>query len=208
MKRFVFPLVLGLILLGVSSQAMLAEVGLKGGIIIANVNATGEISGSLSWKSVNGLIIGGFASIRVNDYFFLQPEIYYSQKGTKFEELILGVKYRDELKLDYVEIPVLAKFRLITKGNVFPSLFAGPYAAFKLSAKEEQEIAGVKETDDAEGVKSSDFGLVFGGSIDIKVGKMALILDVRYDLGLAKILDEEGESMKNNAFIAMVGIGF
>jgi len=159
-------------------------------------------------KSVNRFIIGAFASFRVNDYFFIQPEVYYSQNGAKWEWTSAGIKFMDYHKIDYLQIPVLAKVRLVTKGKLLPSLFAGPYGALKLSAPWVYEVGGVRETGNSEDFKSSDFGLVFGGALDYRVGKIALILDVRYNFGLAKVYDEEVGSLKSRTLSVMVGIGF
>ena len=207
MKKNAIVLVLGIFSLALLAQAKSVEFGFKGGVNVANVSWSGEIFAT-DQKPVNRLVIGAFASIRVNDSFFIQPEVYYFQNGVRWEWTSGGIKFMDYHKQDYFQIPVLAKLRLVTKGKLLPSLFAGPYGAIKLSAPYVYEVGGVRETGNSENFKSSDFGLVFGGSLDYRVGKMVLILDVRYNLGLAKIYDEEGGSLKNRTLSVMVGIGF
>ena len=48
-----------------------------------------------------GLVIGGFANIRFNDYVALQPELQYAMQGGKYDDLTT--------KLDYIQIPVMVK---------------------------------------------------------------------------------------------------
>jgi len=133
-------------------------------------------------------------------------------KGAKAEREILGETLKLTTKVNYLEIPVLAKLSIPTKGTVKPSLFVGPSLAIKLSSKAKWEYAGESEEEDIEELKSTDFGLVFGGGVDFALGQGKLTIDARYTLGLTKVGEpEEGEEevdMKNGAISIMVGYSF
>ena len=57
-------------------------------------------------------------------------------------------------------------------------------------------------------MKSTDFGLVFGGGVDFGLGKGYFTIDLRYTLGLTTISDFEDEDVKNGAFSLMLGYSF
>lgn len=188
-----------------------SQVGLKGGINISTLSQKGADLISVSWKSVTGFTVGGFYAFNVNEYFAIQPELYYTKKGGKLEESILSVLASKSLVIHYLELPILLKLKLPSQGSIGPNLFVGPYVSLKLSDKGEIKALGIKLEEELIKVKSSDFGLVFGGGIDFKVSNAIVFLDIRYDLGLVNvaepILGIENE-MKNRSLILMVGFGF
>ncbi|GAH00873.1 unnamed protein product, partial [marine sediment metagenome] len=129
------------------------------------------------------------------------------------EEEILGDTLKIWIKLDYLEIPVLAKIIVPTPGGVKPCLFAGPVLALKLSGKMKAEYAGesVEEDIEDEDMKSTDFGLVIGAGLDFGLGVSGmgkLTVDIRYSLGLSTISTFEGDDVKNGVFSLMVGFSF
>jgi hypothetical protein len=135
-------------------------------------------------------------------------------KGTKASGsgVIYGYGYSYDLSIEinYLEVPVLMKYKILPEGDYTPSLFAGPYVAFQMSAKGSAtvEVDGVSQTEemDMEEVKSIDLGITFGGSLGIKVGSGRIILDIRYSFGLTKIADDT--DAKNSAFTLMLGYAF
>ena len=173
----------------------------------ADVDAT--LEGSV--KSRMGLVFGGFVTFEISDAFAIQPELLYTMKGGKAseggEDLVV--------KLDYLEIPVLAKFNIPTEGSVKPCLFAGPAVALKLSAKYKWTGDGESETGDVSeigiDVKGLDLGLVFGAGLKAGMGETGgIIVDIRYTLGLQKAAKagDVDVKIKNGGFSLMVGYSF
>ena len=87
-----------------------------------------------------GVILGGVAEIKIADYFFIQAEPRYTQKGVIWP----GVERRDEANnylgindivetMGYLEIPVLVKVQFVHT-EFKPSFFAGPNIGILLSA--------------------------------------------------------------------------
>jgi hypothetical protein len=181
---------------GVLAGAAFAKVGGK--------DATGDI------KTRVGIAAGGFVNIGVSKNFAIEPEALFVQKGAKRTESGTA----SNLKLSYVEVPVLLKVRFAgaSKGTVVPHLYAGPYLGFKagchLSATSGSITASAKCEDSPFDfkVKSTDFGATFGGGVD--VGRA--IIDVRYDLGFSKIGNDPGgdNDIKNRVFYLLVGWTF
>ncbi|MBA7471675.1 hypothetical protein ES707_06984 [subsurface metagenome] len=160
------------------------------------------------WDSKIGICAGGFITCSLSDLFSIQPELLFTMKGSKAEES--GMKVT--MKLNYLEIPVLVKLSIPTPGTVKPSLFVGPSLAIKLSGKAKVEYAGESEEADIEDLKSTDFGLVFGGGVDFALGQGKLTVDARYTLGLTTTREPEDPDekidMKNGAISIMVGYSF
>ena len=114
----------------------------------------------------------------------MQPELLYSMEGSN----------EDESNLDFIRIPVMAKFFL---GEGF-NLQAGPELAF---------VAGGGAIKDS--LKSMDFGLGFGAGYELSSG---LMFDARYNLGLSDLNDFptgsglEDAKITTNSF--QIGLGY
>ena len=184
------------------------KLGVKGGVNIADLG--GADAGS-STETKAGFVAGGFAEFMIGDMFAIQPEVLYSQKGAK--ETSGGDELK--LKLDYIEVPVLLKVNIPIEGSkVHPTVYAGPAVAFKASCKLSGTSGGVSASADcdaggADFVKSTDFGLAFGGGISFDVGGAEIGVDVRYTLGLSTIDDStDPDDIKNRVISIMGTVGF
>ena len=149
------------------------KFGVKAGYTSSNF--TGDISGT---QANGGFYIGGLVDFAVSGKFHVQPELLYSIEGAK------------DLKLNYLRIPIMAKY-YVAEGF---SLQAGPEIAIK---------AGGDNTikDQA---KSLDYGLGFGAGYELSSG---LMFDARYNLGLNNINNTgSGGTVKNVGF--NIGLGY
>jgi len=179
-----------------SAQESSKYLGIKGGLNMFKLYGD-DVEDA---KSLYSFAIGGFITYNFNEMFALQPEIYYSVKGAR-EETVAG---DIDLKLGYIDIPILLKVKLPMEGKSWsPNLYAGPYFAFLLSA----DLEGLDVKDDT---KSTDLGLVVGAGIDFMLseGMRALNLDFRYSIGFTKLDDAGDAEVFNNGFQFLVGYGF
>lgn len=202
---------LALCLLLFSSLSLASGItgkGVKIGLNIASLHGDDvedlEEAIDESLKSKLGVCFGAFLTYSINEIFAVQPEVLFTQKGAKAhdEDWELG------FNLSYFEIPVLAKIIIPTKGNIKPSLFAGPAIALKLSGNSRVKWDGEEDEENIE--DGTDFGLIFGGGVDFGVGQGKLMIDIRYTLGLSQIGEIDGEDleMKNGLFSIMLGFSF
>ena len=135
-----------------------------------------------------GPLVGLYLTAMFADKVGLQPELVYSAMGSKDGDA--------KLNLGYIALPVLLRYQIIEQIH----LLLGPQAAFLLSAK-------YKEGDDDEDVKDSfkglDFSAVIGAGADIDRFNVGL----RYGLGLANIMETDGEDfkVKSNTFQIVLG---
>ncbi len=184
-------------LFSISAQAQM-QLGLKAGLNLANLS--GDDAGSPDSKT--GFAFGGFFTYQFSPMFAIQPEIYYSMKGATENITFEGTTVDLTYTFDYIEIPFLIKFMIpIKESNVKPAIFAGPYFAINTTAKVKAEYQGQSEEEDLDELKSSEFGLQFGGGIGFPVGNGELGFDVRYILGLSTIFDVEGDPDVKNSVI-------
>ncbi len=166
--------------------------GVKGGVNFATVNGD-DIDSPDSRTSFH---VGALVEVPVSDMFSVQAEAMYSGKGFDFDyEGSDGDKA--ELQLDYIDVPVLAKFYL-TEGL---SLEAGPQLSFLIN--EELDLnpnsdSGDFPLDDAESI---DFGLAGGLTFQTNFGMLAT---GRYVYGLSDVYKDV--DVHNSTF--QIGIGY
>lgn len=204
MKRFLIVSLAVLIAAAVLPQSAAAGVGVKAGYSWANLKF-GGITEILPLTEVKNFVGGVYFSMGLG-LFSIQPEILYTRQGTRLEALPNWMEDR----LDYIQVPVLLKIHVLP-GPISPTIYAGPYGAYLLSAKGVQFVDGVTEsTDIGDQRKSTDYGVVFGGGIDFRLPVIKLSAEVRYNLGLANVAQNAaaGESVKTKSLMVLVGIGF
>lgn len=162
--------------------------GLKVGMGWASLSSNSDV---FDVSSRGGFTAGVYLTYSISPKLSIQPELLYLGKGAT-EGDGLGL-YAYGYKFDYLEIPVLLKYKLVENARMQPSLYMGPAASFLLKAETYQEGAFSfrdYESDIKDGMKSMDFNLVFGGEIEFRSSKrVKLLLDVRYSIGLANSVD-------------------
>ncbi len=169
--------------------------GVKGGLNISTIT-NADVDG-INSKSLVGFHVGFFGEFMISDKFTIQPEVLYSAQGVKLE----FEGDNGELKLDYINIPIMAKYYI---ADAF-SLELGPQIGFLVSAKAKSD--GESE-DIKDELKSTDVSLNFGVGYDITENFM---IGARYSLGLTRLQDEifPGEDdSKNSVFQISVGYKF
>lgn len=176
------------------------KIGAKAGLNISNIS---DLDDS---KSKTGFHVGAVAEIFITEKFSVQPEIIYSTQGAKQEETVyfMGVsaKFKATTKLDYLNIPIMAKYYIIDGLNVQ----AGPQVGFNVKSEAKMEANGESETMDMKSdTKKVDFGLNLGVGYELPIG---VFFDARYNLGLSKISKEGDNSAKNRVFQISVGYKF
>ncbi len=176
-----------------AAAAVDVKFGLKAGLSLAN-NLWSDDDGTE--EMLIRPTFGIFAVFTLTPTLAIQPEVSYLTMGEKWlEEITVAETF------NYLHIPVLIKARLMKEGKVIPVVFAGPAISFLLSAKE-------ADFDVKEFFKSTDFGVDFGAGVEMAAGKMKLLFDARYYLGLTNAYNGTLYSMKNRGFVITAGVLF
>ena len=208
-----------LVLLTPAEAVAQGGLGLKAGVNFSTLRGDlidAVIDGSdvevLQFKTGTGFVAGGFYAIPVGGALYIQPEVLYQRRVSKFdfnelaEVLGAGAGLSASVRAEYLQIPVLLKWQPGIEG-VRATLFAGPALAFRLSAEARAEFMGMTETEDLKDqTASTDFGLVFGAGVAF--GSFGL--EARYDLGLSNVNSEEDDptSLKWGTISLLAGFTF
>ncbi|UCH65740.1 MAG: PorT family protein [Ignavibacterium sp.] len=196
-----------LLLIFILPSVTYAQIGIKGGIVLSGYQPWQDLTPfegndyqpflgyEVDWIQDDasfpdlGLQIGIFYTIELSKYFSLQPELYYSQRGLNFYQTELyNTTY--SLNVSYLELPMLLQYNLPLDWKIKPSLFLGPYVAFKLSASRTLNIEGEKNTKDIPGVSNLDYGLVFAINTEFIAWSQNLMFELRFNWGLANAMKQ------------------
>jgi hypothetical protein len=235
-RRFRIVSAVALCLLPVALQAqggMGAPRGIKFGILLgagvstisdAKKAAAAEFTAALDTKRRKGLDGGIFVQIPIAGMVSLQPEAHYAQKGVTLSatEATVGAINLD-LKIDYVEIPVLLRLDIGSQNSmIHPVLLGGASVAMRLSCKTSLSAAGSSTTTDCDvngdgtsmpdPFKKQDYGLVGGAGLALSGAGRTFLLQLRYNQGLTTVASKDaqinGASIKNATFSLLLGVGF
>jgi hypothetical protein len=199
---------------GVASTSAFAQTyqkepltwGIKAGTVISDFYGD-DIEATDSRTGISG---GIFFNYRFHNHWALQPEFLFSTKGATLASGLTGEQAatETEYQLQYLDVPVLAKFYIPTSSALSPNLYAGPNVSFKLSGD-----ANERDIDDD--LKAVNVGLAFGAGLDFNLGSdptnliRTVGLDLRYTLGLTDIFDmPKKPEAQNNVFLAALFLGF
>ncbi len=195
MKKTFLLLVLAVVGVSTSSNAQeYWNFGIKGGANFTNMTSDGFEDNN----SRTGFHLGVLAEIPVSDRFSIQPEVLYSTQGTKDE----GSNYTDEYNLDYIQVPVIAKFYIIDG----LALEAGPSFNFLVDEDYKYESGLLDIRTDSELASTFEFGGALGASYKFNNG---FFLNGRYLAGFTDAFDSDSfdeDAIKNNGF--QLGVGF
>ena len=193
-------IVLCLVALGQQAFAQ-AEVaiGIKAGPNFSTIDT--ESTAAANYKNRAGFHGGAFFLIKAAK-FGVQPEIIFSQQGSKVE--INSQNF--ESNFSYVNIPIMLKLYTVAGIN----LQAGPQFGFITNAEtpiqDQLNPGSYKMQDVKDKMKSSDFTLALGLGWDLPFG---LTIDGRYNMGLSRIYEDapsqQTESAKNQVFQVSLG---
>ena len=212
MKKSLFYLsILGLLMVYFNANAQDVSIGVRGGISIPNLTAGGSEQNPLNtgYSSRQGPDFGLYGEFRISELFSIEPMLEYSSQGGKkdglqafptpaeikgaYEEMgqtaptYLYANYNSEAKLNYLMLPVLAKFGWNFHKSPFRIYVdAGPFLGLLVSAH--QVTSGTSQFyADAGGTQPlTEFGTNnFDGDQNIKPQLNTVNFGVEGNVGLA-----------------------
>ncbi len=197
------------LLIPARATAQVLTAGIKGGMNAANVTFTvPDSSFSVSPKMRPGMVIGGFLATDFNARAGLVIEGFFSQKGATIEQSVPGFTAKTEVRVNYVEFPILGSVNLKGSDAVTVRILGGPVFGFKASdAVEDTENGVVQPNTEDPDIKGNDIGLALGLSAEFKM----FLIDARYTWGfvnLNKTTASDEPEVKNRTFTVMFGVAF
>jgi hypothetical protein len=135
-------------------------------------------------KSVNGIQAGLSFQAGITPRFSLVSDLYFMKKGGKLKTNNPLSVSESSLRLNTIELPVLARFHF----NKF-YLNAGPSIAYNLSGNRKTEgvSTDLSFKNSSEGFRRLDTGIQIGGGYMFQIKEKRLSLDIRYNCGLTNI---------------------
>ncbi len=134
-------------------------------------------------KMITGFNVGLFAKLPVTKNIGLQPEIYYSTKGSEVTYNNLFANVTARFKVNYLEVPLRLMMNITQNFNVH----VGPYATIMVSGKATNQ-SNVSLSDYERALKIPDYNQLDAGIeavVGIDIG--ALSIGARYNYGLTKV---------------------
>lgn len=152
------------------------QFGIKGGINYSDLS----VDNVKNETAITGYHAGVYARINISDHFAMQPEVLYSAKGAKVDLLPYGTT---TFKLNYVDVPLLAVYRINKNINIH----AGPYFSVLIDAAAKNNSSdstfNFEKEIDKHNFQTEDYGISAGLGFDI----LFFNLGVRYNRGLQTI---------------------
>ena len=197
---------LALLLSLTSASPLFAQfpgLGVKGGINLATQKTSGEDVSDDGLESLPALVAGVFMTLPIWAGLEFQPEALYSVKGAKVSES----GFTSKLLIDYLEVPMLARFSRRGSGRFGFYAAGGPYVAVQLRGRTRTTFGDTtEEVDVSDDVERLDFGLSAGGGVEWG----SLVFDARYSQGLKDIDKDRSDGVKvtNRAIAITAGFRF
>jgi hypothetical protein len=248
-KSTCYMLFTGLLFGGINAHAQNVTLGVRGGLSIPNLTAGSGNQNPLNtgYSSRLGPDAGVFAEFKFSDLFSLQPMVEYSSQGGKKDGLqafptpsqvaamyppgaaptYLYANYNSEAKLNYLMIPVLAKFGWNFKNSPWRIYAdAGPFVGFLLSAHQvtsgespfytdpagQQALPGGSQSfnntqDIKDQLHTTNFGFEANVGLNYKLGLSNVFIEGGGNYGFLNIQKGTANG-KNNTGAALAAVGY
>lgn len=189
---------------GGTASAQGIDVGVKGGVNLAEAKIEGEGGSPPLDYRISG-VAGVFFTLPLTSWLELQPEALYAMKGARYD--VFDVK--TTLALDYLEVPVLARYSIGRKGKGLRYYVAGgPTFGIRLRARQRVDFGNdvTEDIDMTDEIKRADLGVAVGGGVE----KGRLVFDGRYTYGLMDVDKDKTDKVKitNRAISITAGFRF
>jgi len=205
MKNRLLSIVLILVLsasFALAQEKTKLSFGILGGVNLQNLN--GKLSSGDKLK--NDMLLGFHGGVNVQipiaPEFYFQPGLMFATKGAKNTYTILGAEFTDEIKINYIELPL----NLVYKGalgNGFVMLGFGPYLAYGIGGKQ------IFEGKDLTFERGVDYN-AFDAGANIFAGyetANGLFLQLDTQFGMLNIKPEDENSLNDQSTAKNTGFG-
>lgn len=140
---------------------------------------------------------------RPRRFFTLYSGVEYLMKGVNFSSSNNSFPYRtnnNQLRLNYLEVPLFVKINFDQYSDIRPNIFAGPTLGFLLSGQDNfllpNNFAEFSKplVDTESNYRSFDPGFALGAGLDLDVGEwMIFTIGAQYVMGLRNVADAESK---------------
>lgn len=198
---------------------VVVKVGMSSSILSVSASDGGSFLGYeaewLMWHRLTGIQLGIAKEFGVAEHVRIQAEVFYVRRGMDASTAFLFDDIDYKIKMDYIELPAECKLSLPVSHTSTIGLLAGPYLAVNLGARRHSRIDGARQRIALKNVRALDYGFVAGVYSDIVIRNRTVLLEFRYNQGLANIVDrlensipvsEEHGTVRNRSFAILTGV--
>ncbi len=181
------------------------RIGVKAGLNYSNVYD--ERGDDLLADGKFGLAGGAFLSIPIGDFFGIQPEFLFSQKGFQATGSVLGLNYELTRTSTFIDVPLFFAVRPVP----FITILAGPQFSYLINQKDEFTSSvssfAVEQEFNNDNIRKNV--MCFVGGVDINISHIVVGARAGFDFQ-----DNAGDGTnstpryKNVWYQATVGIRF
>ena len=198
------------------------SIGFRGGLNFSNMTEFALVQNILpTFENMPAPTFGIFAEIGINKNLSIQPELNFTQKGFMISSysqsagdfLGIGIPLGGDasLRLNYIEMSVLAKINLGDAEDTHGYLLAGPAVGYLFDAGMRVDILGIIpiRTDIGTGMFNKiDFSGIAGAGVSVPMGRTNFFVEGRYQYGFSRTLDTGVFLLpvRNSAFGISAGI--
>jgi hypothetical protein len=176
-------------------------VGLRVGLNASHVSSESPLLDGSSMKSGLNIGIAAGTQLTYRAPLFIESGLYYSQKGGKSDSGNGKFTY----DLNYLEVPVLIKYKHFVGNQTSIQPYAGGY----LAVATDGQIKNYGTRTAFSSFEDGYFNRFDGGlKIGCGVGYNMLYLDASYDIGLANIGQDNFDDTHNGCFTINLGVNF
>lgn len=182
---------------GIANAQMEWDFGVKGGVNFAKL--TGDDVEDADGRT--GLLIGLVAESAFNESWGLQVEVNYSEQGLEDDDT--GVA----LQLDYINIPVLAKYYIAGSGF---AIEAGPQIGFVVN--DEIELTDTPGPSQEVDIDAQNIDLSIGGGLSYKFKEgtslEGFFAQARYMIGFSNVFEDDSFDDDLNNSVLSLSLGY
>ena len=191
MKKIAFLIIIAVCGL---SQVRAQNFGVKAGYNYSTLS--GETSSISTIEGLSGFYIGGLVELPISNMLSIQPELIFSRQGVDLRQGLKNLSIRtdtSEIRLDYLNIPVMAKVNL---GPIF--LEGGVQFGFLVSKPKVNSYYSnvyLRNLLDKDSYNSFDFGV--GAGLGFNLNRRFFV-EARYTHSLTNVFDPNDNLFKTS----------
>lgn len=207
MKKLVLALAVA-----ASSLTFAQQFGVKAGMNVSSLSKDADLSDQ---KSKIGFNAGVFMNLPLGSDFSIQPELLYTQYGSKSTYTLptitsgglVNQNYSSSVNLDYIALPVMLQY------NVLPAFYleAGPEFGLSITAKNKVRNETTNQTVAESGNYKDD---IKGLNVGVGIGAGYYVtnnigITARYVAGVTDVAENRpagSDAIRNNTF--QVGLAY
>ena len=181
-------------------NAQKGEFGVRFMPTISSLDVQSSSGGQISGDATVGFGAGIFVGFNFSDNFGLQGEAIYSTLNQKYTE----DDVEKEIKLEYINIPLLLSFNTGKLKPVNFNVVAGPQIGISVGSELFTSDGGDPDNEAVLSVKKGDLGFAYGAGFDFGLNAartFRLGLGFRGVYGLIDISDNSNNNSTNSYYV-------